>query len=69
MLFQKQSTGLFLRKGTFVFNMLLVGENSRAIPKRTLIDFPNKSVINLHPHCISYAVTFVNNDFFNQQVD
>ena len=28
MLFQKQSTGLFLRKGTFVFNMLLVGENS-----------------------------------------
>ena len=25
---QKQSTGLFLRKGTFVFNMLLVGENS-----------------------------------------
>ena len=28
MLYQKQSTGLFLRKGTFVVNMLLVGENS-----------------------------------------
>ena len=29
----KQSTGLFRRNSTFEFNMLHVGENSRAIPK------------------------------------
>ena len=65
----KQSTGLFGKSGSTKTTCRLWGKTLERYPKRTLIDFPNKSVINIHQHCICYAITLVNNDFFNQQVN